>query len=282
MAIQASTSAQISAPVAGAAVKLCITPPDGAAYWRVLRREGADVTGPEDPDATVVAAQTSETVILDWQDITNGTAYNYAVFYSVAGSWSDPDNETVTPEAAYTCDEIEPVAMITARMKAGVAAEIASGRFQTPAGKVNVHSNPLMLEGKVTFPCIGVHLDSSEPEEFGIGDVLGPDTDNGDGTMTRWEGAVWRYRLSAVGISLNPDERLRLRAIIGHTLQQNHEIFELMGLQDLTFSQSDHEDMEGSNAPFFITTAAISCQVVHWTARTLPKVASFTINYSAG
>lgn len=271
MAIKATT------PAAGEAVKLYVTPPAGASYWRILRKSASAITGVDDSSAVMIAERTRCEMVLDWEGLENGTTYTYAVFYWVGGEWTAPDTATAVPAASYSGGGVEPVRMILDRLKSGFDAEIAAGTFATPSGLIDTHANPLMLPDNMTFPCVGVHLDSSAPDEFAIGDVLRPDSDNGDGTISVWEGTVWTYRLSAVGISLNQMERLSLRQVIGRVLSANHEIFELMGLQDMTFSQSDHEDLQQNNAPLYLTTAAISCHAVEWVARVQPKVTSFTI-----
>lgn len=264
-------------PAAGEAVKLYVTPPANAVYWRILRKSASAITGVDDSAAVVIAEQTCCEVVLDWEGLENGTAYTYAAFYRVGGEWSVPDTATAVPAASYIGGGIEPVRMILDRLKSGFAAEVAAGTFVTPSGLIDTHANPLMLPDDMTFPCVGVHLDSSGPDEFAIGDVVRPDSDNGDGTVTVWDGTVWTYRLSAVGISLNQEERLALRKVIGRVLSANHEIFELLGLQNMTFSQSDHEDLQQNNAPLYLTTAAISCQAVEWVATVRPQVTSIII-----
>ncbi|MCE2580784.1 hypothetical protein LDL36_20495 [Komagataeibacter sp. FNDCR1] len=267
----------VASPLAcGSAVRLIVSPPAGARYWRLLRGTVAP-TGPDDQAATVLASCSTVTDRLDWQGLTDGTPYSYAVYYWDGAEWSAPDTAQATPAQAMDFDEVEPVSVLLERFRKGVAAELTAARIQVPSGEIKVVSSPLMSDGRATWPMVVIHLNSSTPFAQFVGDEVRPPTDNGDGTVSVWKGEIYDYNVTVSGWSPNEVERLSLRKMLWRIFEANRLLLADLGFMNATLSQRDSEDLEQKNCPLFISEGVIAFQMMHWTAEIVPKLQSITV-----
>lgn len=271
-------SIAIQAPAAGNALRLLITPPAGAVWWRVMRRSSAPPAGPDDPGALVVADRSTDEVLYDTVCVENGPTYQYAAYYWLGSAWAaESDTASAVAASIYQDGGIDPLQVIRQRVDAGIAAEVAAGRLAPADGVVSVHVAPFWLADDFAFPGISVHLTSSSPNAGRcIGNDVFPPVDNGDGTLTEFEGWIVSTQVEVVAVSLNGDERLALRRALARVLEANLLIFEGLGLQDIEVTISDSEDFAAKAAPLFFTSASISCSSASFVTITRPAFQSIS------
>lgn len=258
----------------GNALRLFITPPLGALWWRVRRRTVATAfTGPDDGGAALVADQCVDNVVLDDIALVNDIAYFYRVYYRLPGdAWAESDIASGTPAATYQGDDIDPQTLVKDRLTVGLAVEVKRGVLKPQSGKIPVLTAPFSAVDKVTFPCVSVHLDSDGAADRALGEMLYADQHEAIGGWTETEGWLSRTQLNIVGVSLNPDERIALRQAIQRIMTGNLPVFDAHGLVQCDFSQRDTEDFEASNAPLFLTSGAFTCMAPSFVSDTVGEI----------
>lgn len=248
---------------AGNAVRLWLSPPAGAACWRILRRTDGSFAGPADPNAEVIAACSSETVVLDVLDLVNGTQYFYRDYTSPDGgqTWQDSGvTATATPAATYQDSETAVQQLVRDRLAAGLAVEISRGALTPRSGTIDVLMAPFAMADGTTFPVVSVHMDTESSADRVIGEEMTSDFDAafGVGDTAGW---FSRVRLNIAAVSLNGDERIALRLAIRRIVQANLEVFADLGLMNMSLTLSDSENQIESNAPLYMTGGPFECVV---------------------
>jgi len=249
----------IQALSAGNALRVFITPPAGAVYWRVLRRTADVFTGFDDAGAVSVTSATTDNAVLDVTALVNGTEYFYR-FYSWDGSaCTDAGvSVTATPATTYLDQTIDPLTVVISRIALGLAAEVARGNLVPAKGFIPVFNAPYALPEKITFPMVTVHLDRFGPTERFIGE----DIESGIGDDGFWresEGFLARSAMNIAGVSLNSDERIQLRLALVRILQANFQVFSSLGLTQIEFAFADSEQLANENSPLFLTGGSFTC-----------------------
>ena len=134
------------APSVGNALRLFITPPAGAVYWRVLRRTADAFTGASDAGAVVVADACTDNAVLDVTGLVNGTPYYYRDYAWNGSAWLDPgQSASATPSTSYTGEAIDPQGIVRERVSLGLAAEVAAGRLKPTSGTIPVFTAPFAM-----------------------------------------------------------------------------------------------------------------------------------------
>lgn len=251
---------------AGNALRLFISPPRGAVYWRVLRRTADIFAGPYDAGAVLVADKNDDNVILDTLALENGIPVFYRCYSWNGTSWDNPASRTATPAATYQGDDCDVVQILRDRLAEGLAVEVARGTLLPVdpiegAEPIPVVLAPFMLAERVRFPMVSIHLDSFAPTERALGeDISGGAFDEADG-FAFTEGFRARVQVNIAGVSRLPDERNALRRCLVRILQANFPVFAAAGIDLPEFSFGDSEQLEDKAAPIFLTAGSFTCQV---------------------
>lgn len=244
----------------GTALRLFVTPPPRADYWRVLRRTADVFTGPDDAGAVLIADVSDYNMLLDTVGLENGVLYHYRAYFRVAGAWVASPTVSATPAATYQGDTCDVVGILQARLAQGLAVEVLRGAVVPEQGDgVPVVMAPMMLAEHVRFPMVHLHLDSFAPAEHALGmDVsgIGGDADDWGGT----EGFRARSTVSVVGVARSADERNALRLALIRVLQSNYPVFAYSGMDLVEFSFTDSEQLEDKAADLFLTVGSFTCQ----------------------
>ena len=251
----------VELPSSGNAVRLYVTPPAGAASWRVLRRtDAAAFSGPDDTGAAVVATCSIDNVILDDKALVNGTAYAYRIYYrDRGGSWVAQDDAQATPAASWTSDDADPQTVLRDRLQLGLAVEVQRNNLRPQSGKVQVVTAPFAMVDKITFPCVSIHHDSESSSDYAVGDAFGMDALGGLGGWEETTGWLSRVNLNIAAVSLNGDERIALRRAIRRVVQANMPIFYAYGFRNIEFAMQDTESGGGDAAILFMTGGSFGC-----------------------
>ncbi|WP_431860138.1 hypothetical protein [Azospirillum sp.] len=259
----------------GNAVRVFLTPPPGAVYWRLLRRTADAFAGPDDPGAVLVAGQPESTdnVLLDDKALVNGVAYFYRAYAWNGVSWSVSASASVAPAATYQGDDIDPLSIVRDRLAAGLAVEVKRGALKPQSGAIPVLTAPFAAKDKVTFPVVSVHLEDDSPSQRAIGELLFPDEHEDEGGWTETEGWLARTTLNIVAVSLNPDERIALRRALKRIIQANLPVFDAHGLQQVEFTQKDTEDFESQNAPLYMVHGSFVCISSSYVSNSVGEIA---------
>jgi hypothetical protein len=275
---------QLFALAAGNAVRIVVTPPaTAAAWWRVLRRTSDSFTGAGDTGAVLVADDCTDNCLIDVDALVNGTSYFYHVYFTPDGeTWTDAPSVSIVPAATYQDAAPDPQLLLVQRLTAGMAVEIASGRFTPSSGTCPVVTSPYALADRISFPMISVHLDTTGPETRAIGETVTGDILDVFGTPGESEGWLASFSMNVVGVSLNPDERIALRMAVRRVIQVNLEVFDAAGMLNIGFQQQDSEDFEAKNAPLFMTGGKFTCQAPASVIYGLPIVTSTTETATIG
>lgn len=270
----------VSAEPAGNALRVVLTPPAGAIWWRILRRTDASFAGASDPAAVVVADRLTSDFVVDYTGLANGTPYFYAFYSTVDGTTFVAGGAPVqgTPATTYQDASVDPQVLVRNRLILGLAAEVARGTLIPETGVVPVFTAAFALPDKMTFPCVTVHLDSTGPEEHFIGDDMANEAVM-DGDIIDATGWRATFSLNVVGTSLNMDERMALRMALRRIVQANLPIFDAAGLVNVNFTQQDSEQFSENSAPIYMTMGLFTCEAVAaLTTQTPPGATSLGIN----
>lgn len=246
---------------AGNAVRIILSPPSGAAEWKVLRRASDSITGPDDAGAVLVADWGRYEGIIDDDGLVNGTAAYYRVFYrDAAGAPILPHGpaQSVTPAATARDTSPSPLRILRRRLELGLAAAVAEGRLTPRSGKVPIVVAPMVDPGKISFPIVSIHLDRDAPAERAVAEFLFEDAtaDGFDDT----HGYLSEVSINVVAVSLNPDERLTLGEVLKHIVLSNHPVFLAHGLMRPSASLAHSEMAPDQNAtPLYVAALTFTC-----------------------
>ncbi|CAB4137238.1 hypothetical protein UFOVP326_14 [uncultured Caudovirales phage] len=246
----------------GNAVRLILTPPDGARWWRVLRRTADSFAGPVDHGAVIVANESTDHAVLDWTGLVNGTAYFWKAWSWDGVRFTEHPAVTSTPQARLSSPGVDAQELVIQRLEASLANDVAVKRLKPASGKVPVLSAPFASQERIALPCVSVHLAEDAPVQRGIGETyLGI----GDDEVDWQDGESWvsRVVLNIVGVSMNADERRALRQAIKRAVMGNLAVFEAAGVQQVNLSQTDDEVLDdgGKAAPLYMASATFECVV---------------------
>ena len=262
---------------AGNALRLFVSPPRGAQYWRVLRRTADTFAGPYDAGAVVVAEQSDDNVILDTLALVNGTPVFYRCYSWDGTSWDNPASVTATPAATYQGDGCDVLQILRDRLDAGLAVEVARGVLQPLDGIIPVVTAPFMLAEKIRFPMVSVHLDSFSPADRFLGEDVSGLFDDEEG-LGETEGFRARVQVNIGGVSRLPDERNTLRRCLVRILQANFAVFAAAGMDLVEFQFSDSEQLEEKAASLFLTAGTFTCQCSSFVTSHAPAITDVLSN----
>jgi hypothetical protein len=251
---------------AGNAVRLHLSPPAGAAEWRVLRRPTDAFQGPEDPGA-VRAGDPGDPwpgAVTDAAGLMNGVAYLYKFYWKRAadGAWLDEPAVPFTPQATYGEDAPDALVLVRDRIAAGLAVEVKRGTLKPASGRIQVVTALFPLPEATKLPCVSVHLDTDESGARFLGENLAAEFPSGIGSeLVPDEGDGWfsNVGINIVGVSLNGDERSAMRRAIKRVVQANLALFEDLGLSQISLRQQDSEEPGENNAVLYLTAARFTC-----------------------
>jgi len=231
----------------GNAVKVLLIPPATAVRWRLAR----NVTGAFPDENADTVYEGCERVFID-HGLVNNQAYFWQAFYFDGSAWTVSSYTPVSASSALTYTEInnDPLSVVRERLDAGLNGLLALGKLNHPNGRFPVLVAWPRVED-ARFPMVSVHLDSDIPDERFIGDMVADDAE-----FTGWYA---KTTLHIVSCALNGDERLLLRRAIKSVLLANLDFFDALGLNEISFSQTDVEDMERLNTPLYLTNTVFSC-----------------------
>ena len=242
---------------AGNAVQIILSPPAGAVRWRVLRRLDAAFTGEADAGAVLVE-DGREHAVMDVVGLTNGTTYYYRDYAQLGdGSWAAGAVATAVPAYSVTDAYDDVLVLVRDRLRLGLAAERAAGRFASTDPVAVLTAPPQFSE--TAWPVVTVHLANDAQAERGLGEYLDA---NFDTDLDMWhddEGWLSRVRLDIIVWALNPDQRIALRQAVRRVLQANLPVFDSRGIVQIEFSQSDVEDFQSYAALVYQTVFSFSC-----------------------
>ena len=273
----------VQALPAGNAIRLFVEPPAGAERWRLLRRQDANFADPFDPDATVVTVATGVGSILDFDGLVNGITYFYAEFACIRGQWSLASVLSAAPGARYGSDGADPLAVLRDRLECGLAVEVQRGAIKPSSGQIRVLTAPFATESGVQFPVVSVHLTSEVPMLRGIGEEMMPPMQDLPATdWSSYEGWVAQVCINIVAVSLNPDERIALRRALRRIVIVNLPVFDAAGMDQVTFSLRDDEDMRENAAPLFMAIGTFECLAPSFTSATAGAAVGISVTANGG
>lgn len=264
---------------AGNAVRLHLAPPIGALEWRVLRRPTDDFTGHEDPGALRVGLDYGPRPggILDTDKLLNGSPVVYRFYWRDAIGWKTNGTRTVTPAATYQGEGPDAAAVLRERIALGLAEEIRRGALKPASGRIHVVTAPFGAPDDKSLPAVSVHLDTDQPANRFLGEVVEAQLPGGIGDDHRGsEGQLSRVALNVTAVSLNGDERSALRRALKRIVLANMPVFDEAGLLLCEFAQRDTEEVHGANgAVLYFAQGSFSCvapAVVSWPVTVIADV----------
>lgn len=249
-------------PVAiGNALKLYLTPPANAEYWRVLRKGTDDIADENDPYA-LVAYEGDDRAFVDCASLQNEVRAYYTPFYRINGAWVRGQGNYGTPVSIYEDASTDVLSLVRDRLEAGLTVEVERGNLMNELGYIQVLTAPPAVHMNISFPLVTVTLEEESPSVRGIGeDVSGQYTDEEDDTWLEEEGWLANVRLNMVGWSLNPDERIELRKAIRRVIVGNLNVFAAKGivLPQLSLSDADAVNGEYGDTPLYLVAGDFTC-----------------------
>ena len=249
-------------PVAiGNALKLYLTPPADAEYWRVLRKGTDDISGPDDEYA-FVAYEGDDRAFVDCASLQNEVRAFYVPFYRIEGAWVRGAGNYGTPVSSYEDYSTEVLSLLRDRLEAGLTVEVERGNLMNELGYIQVLTAPPQVNMNISFPLVTISLEEESPSIRGIGeDISGQYTDVEDETWLEEEGWLANVRLTIQGFSFNPDERIELRKAIRRVIVGNLNVFAAKGvvLPQLTLSDADAVNGEYGDTPLYLVMGDFTC-----------------------
>lgn len=248
-------------PPCGNAVALTVYGAGDA--WRLLRRPDTAFTGADDPEAEVVAEGTDLDgyyPVLDYTGLVNGQTYGYRHYLLVDGVWT-ADGDAATAIPAYLAEPLfaspDFAGLLRERLALGLAAEVAAGRLRHETGAIPVLAATPLIES-VRLPVVTIILTARQAEVRGIGEILEPDSGDGD-IVTSAEGWLDRSTLQIIVWAVNHDDRLRLRDAVQRVLMLNLPILDAAGYYTPDLREADSSDFESYSAPVYQSVFTLSC-----------------------
>lgn len=245
----------------GNALQLALRPPVGASAWRILRNGVNSFAGPDDA-ACLLAYEGKDYIVLDaMPGLVNEQPIYYRPYYWISGAWVAGDAAAGTPLATYGDRSTDALQLVRDRLDAGMQVEVARGSFNVADQRpIKVLTAPPPADESEP-PLLTVHLESESPAARGVGEVITDDVLLNDGQWEESEGWLADVSLEILGWSLNPDERLELRKAIRRVLVANLPVFAAAGFEQVAFSASDREFLNGEfGANVYQTAFTFTCQ----------------------
>lgn len=248
---------------AGNALRLFITPPTGAKYWRVLKK-GADTFTGEDDGAALVAYEGDEAVFVDSHvaSLPNGVKKFFKPYYRMADdSWLAGATAEATPAATYEDGAVDVPSFLRERLEAGLRVEVERGNLNAELGYVQVYTGPPVIDQNLQFPLVTITVDGEDPAERALGeDISGDEFDVLGDEWFESEGWLENCRLSVVGWSLNADERNEMRKALRRIIIANLSVLAAKGITLPNVSFQDVDAVDGEYGfPVFQVLATFSC-----------------------
>lgn len=247
-------------PVAiGNALKLYLTPPEDAEYWRVLRKGTDDIADENDPYA-LVAYEGDDRAFVDCASLQNDIRAFYVPFYRVKGAWVRGDGNYGTPVADYEDYSTDVLSLVRDRLEAGLTVEVERGNLMNELGYIQVLTAPPEMSMNIAFPLVTVTLEDESPTVRGLGEDVSGEYEEGESSLEE-DGWLADVRLNMVGWSFNPDERIALRKAIRRVMVGNLSLFASKGivLPNLTLSDADAVNGEYGDAPMYLVAGDFTC-----------------------
>ncbi len=243
----------------GNALKLYLSPPANADYWRIMRKGTDDISGPDDTGAIAIYEGDLNSVT-DTNALLNDARMYYAVYYWINDAWVFGNSNYGTPTASYVDYSTDVMGILRDRLEAGLAVEVARKTLLNDFGYIQVLTAPPVMNANIGFPLVTLSLEDENPEIESIGlDISGSYDD--DEESLEMVGQYNKVRLSITGWSLNPDERLALRKAIRRIVLANADIFAANGmmLPELSLRNVDAVNGEYGDTPLFLVSGDFSC-----------------------
>lgn len=248
----------------GNALRLHLRPPAGALRWRVVRRADAAFSGPAPDDAQVVVFEGSEKVFLDTAFVMNDVLLFYRAYYFTSADESVYTESNVASGMSvsnYREQSEDVLTFLRERLLVGLQVEVQRGTLSHIDNYIPVYNAAPALETDIRFPLVTIHLESDDPTERGIGEVLAPDVFDSIGDI--WgesEGWIAATRLTVIGWSQNSDERIELRKALRRLVIANLQVFASKGWQQIEFGQQDIDSIDGEfPVPLFQVLGNFTC-----------------------
>ena len=247
---------------AGNAIRLFMTPPQGAVYWRVLKMGSDSFTGHNDLDFALIAYEGDESVFIDAENLTNENRVFYKPYYFMQDdSWQAGPTASATPAASFEDHSTDVLSFVRQRLEEGLLVEVQRGTLLSELDYIQVFTAPPSLEQNLRFPLVTITLEDESPNTRGLGDdISGDEYDFGSSEWFESEGWIADVRLSIVGWSLNSDERITLRKAIRRIMIANLPVFADQGMDLINFSMSDVDALNGEyNANIYQVMGNFTC-----------------------
>lgn len=262
----------------GNALRLVLTPPLAAAWWRVLRRSSGPISGPTDSGAVVVADESRAEQILDITGLENGTAYTYQPFYWDGAAWLTAAPVTATPTTGYEDGHtLDPQELVIERLLLGLKAERTRGTVIAEE-EIQVIAGPIVAGEGIALPIVSVQLESCIPDSRGIGETVLADLQDVDGDWIEHTGWLSRYVLSVTGVTVNSDERVALRKALRRVIQANLEVFAEAGFVLPQWESRDDFHDVAENALLYFTNNTFSFLAPDFITQAVPEITDVTIH----
>lgn len=243
----------------GNAIRVFLNPPSSAVYWRVLKKATDTFSGVGDLDAVVVFDGDDKTV-LDSSGVINNVAVFYKVYYFANNAWVAGNSVMSTAAAVYNDEAADVLSLVRERLELGLKVEVDRGELNNDLGYIQVYTAPPALTQNLRFPLVSIHLEDESPAERFIGDGYADEWDIVDEEWHESEGWLAAVKLSIVGWSLNPDQRIDLRKAIRRILIGNLPVFDDKGFIKIEFSSQDVDALGGEyNADIYQCMFNFSC-----------------------
>lgn len=245
----------------GNALKLYLTPPANAEYWRVLRKATDDITDENDPYA-LMAYEGDVRAFVDCASLQNEVRAYYTPFYHINGAWVRGAGNYGTPVATYEDYSTDVLSLVRERLEAGLTVEVERGNLLNELGYIQVFTAPPNVKMNISFPLVTVTLEDESPSVRGIGeDIESEYSDEEDDTWLEQDGWLASVRLNITGWSVNPDERIELRKAIRRVMVANFKVFADKGVILPELSQNDFDAVNGEfgDTPMYLVTGEFTC-----------------------
>lgn len=264
---------------AGAALRLSLLPPAGAAQWRVLRN-GVDAFAGADDPGVVLAYAGSDTSFVDAAPgLVNLAPAFYRAYYWIAGAWVASTTASGTPQATYGDESTDAQSLVRDRLEEGLKVEVARGTFVFEDGRgIPVLTAPPMVDQTV-YPVVTVHMEGEDPADRAIGEMIASDSLALDGSWQEHEGWMSSVTLEIAAWCLNPDERIAMRQALRRLVVANLPVFDAAGMVEIAFSQRDAEFLSGEfGAPVFQTVGIFTCRAPVVVTTGFPAIADVDVS----
>lgn len=244
----------------GNALRLFLRPPADAVRWKIARSTNPVINAPDDPEATVIY-EGDESVFLDARHVPNGVQLYYRPFYLVGGSYVAGAGASGTAAATYSQQNVDVLSFLRDRLEYGLKVEVERGVLVHELGFIPVFNAAPAVEQDLRFPMVTVHLESDDPAERGIGELIAVDTFDSVGDV--WgesDGWIANVRVTVIGWCLNSDARIALRDAISRIVIANLVVFGEQGWQQIEFGQQDVDSVNGEfPVPMFQALGNFTC-----------------------